>query len=734
MGGGASKGETPEPLPQVPQAPPATFDFAQGGQQGLVQPNPNAPPVKVQVVVPGGFPPGSTFPAQYGGTMFNVTVPPNTLKGAVMNVTVPFQQAQPTYMQVGGQMVDINLVISQFTNIDANGDGKLSLDEFRRGQQNVLGQMYNDQMCCMMFQSLDSNQDGGLDLREYLIGNGVERQAAKAVMDSWRAQRKAVKEQIASERARQKAEREQAKAERELERERARNDRLEYGRGGGFGGGGFGRNNYRTGGGGNVGGGGGGGEVGEYGEEVEEGGEGEEGEEGEEVGMYGAAPQDLPDGGPSFGGDAPKVLAGGFAKRKKADMVVKKIPAKKLQREILDAFKQRFRNSLQFPTPDARVVSLASLQSKKARDPEDITIVTQCSIDRAERLKAMCKSWDGAISCAVHVPAGRDGGFESILKTLLGLHKYVEQECACKLDLQLRQEHVVGDGLYPINALRNVALDAARTERVLLLDVDFEVSAGGNESLKRSARGVRAGAGVALVVPAFELSYGHLGRAAALLSSPKSELEKCEGITGFHIGHFPRGHRATKFQTFFGASEDYEVEYEDCYEPYVVVEKATVPRYDERFRGYGLNKVSQIMALSLTHKFVVSHECFVVSPEMEKSESWKKMYGKVGGVKDPLLAVKVQVLFDHFRSETKVKGGRKKVKADEKKKEKKGGERRGLGKDLVFDFGEPIEAQVIGPKTTSWLAKALTVVVGAGIVAGWAWREQQEEGFGVGIY
>lgn len=69
-----------------------------------------------------------------------------------MNVTVPFAQAQPQYMQVGGQMVDINCVVGQFTNIDATGDGKLSLDEFRRGQQNVLGQMYNDQMCCMMFQ------------------------------------------------------------------------------------------------------------------------------------------------------------------------------------------------------------------------------------------------------------------------------------------------------------------------------------------------------------------------------------------------------------------------------------------------------------------------------------------------------------------------------------------------------------------------------------------------------
>ncbi|GMH82983.1 hypothetical protein TL16_g09445 [Triparma laevis f. inornata] len=573
-----------------------------------------------------------------------------------MNVTVPFAQAQPQYMQVGGQMVDINCVVGQFTNIDATGDGKLSLDEFRRGQHNVLGQMYNDQMCCMMFQSLDMNHDGSLDLREYLMGNGVERQAAKAVMDSWRAQRKAVKSQIASERARQKAEREQAKAERELERERARNDRLERQQYGGVGG--------------------------------------------------------------CLG-----ITTGAFAKRKKENgygKKVKKMNVKKLEAEILKAFKERFKRSLEFKQPQARVISLASLQSKKARSVDDITIVTQCSIDRAERLKAMCKGWGGAISCAIHIPPGKEGGMEKILKTLVELHQFVEKECACKLDLILRQEKEKGDGLYPINALRNAALEGARTERVLLLDVDFEVSAGANEKLKEGAR--KAGPGVALVVPAFELSYDMLGKEEELLVGHKQGLEQCEGISGFHVGHFPRGHRATKFGVFFGAQEDYAVDYEDCYEPYIVVSKSLCVKYDERFRGYGLNKVSQIMALSKTHTFKVSHSTFVISPEMAKSESWQKMYGKSLVAREPLLKVKVQVLFDRFRKEL-----------DSQKFEvKKGKEEdfRGGKSDFVFEFGESIEEQVIGVKAGAWLAKALFVVVGAGMIA----VRVREEYVGVGVY
>ena len=177
-------------------------------------------------------------------------------------------------MMIGHRQIDMNTLIAQFTGTDSNGDGKLSLDELRGGQRNILGPAYNDQMCCMMFQQLDINQDGALDLREYLMGNGVDRGTAKMIMDSWRAQRKAVKEQIASERARQKAEREQLKLQRELERERRRTDRNYHG--GGYHGNNTVHHHHHGGaGGGGVvasGGNGGGGEVDEYGEGGEEAG------------------------------------------------------------------------------------------------------------------------------------------------------------------------------------------------------------------------------------------------------------------------------------------------------------------------------------------------------------------------------------------------------------------------------------------------------------------------------
>ena len=60
-------------------------------QQGGV-PMPNGmPSPQIQVMVPGGFPPGSTFPAQYGGQLFNVTVPPGVVKNTLLTVQVPVQ-------------------------------------------------------------------------------------------------------------------------------------------------------------------------------------------------------------------------------------------------------------------------------------------------------------------------------------------------------------------------------------------------------------------------------------------------------------------------------------------------------------------------------------------------------------------------------------------------------------------------------------------------------------------
>jgi glycosyltransferase-like protein LARGE len=209
------------------------------------------------------------------------------------------------------------------------------------------------------------------------------------------------------------------------------------------------------------------------------------------------------------------------------------------------------------------------------------------------------------------------------------------------------------DGLYPVNSLRNAALAAARSDLVFLLDVDFVPSSGLHarllggrqcDLLPKALSGGNGRAPVALVVPAFEVreSVTHAWDQEAL-------REACDASTakGFHVDHFPQGHRATNFIRWHRQSriEDggdlhlveiehglqaYRVDYEEHFEPYIVVSRSRVPMYDERFRGYGLNKISHLYEVNMRgfDFCVIDHlDAFVIAEEHPKSQSWELMYG-----------------------------------------------------------------------------------------------------------
>merc|ERR1712195_297049 len=104
-----------------------------------------------------------------------------------------------------------------------------------------------------------------------------------------------------------------------------------------------------------------------------------------------------------------------------------------------------------------------------------VTIVTQLSIDRLHRLRAMCSTWAGPVSAAVYVDSTMD--CESLKQQLTEFHQHIDAAASCRLDISLvhaaESAESNYDQMYPINALRNAALDQASTALVFLLDVDF---------------------------------------------------------------------------------------------------------------------------------------------------------------------------------------------------------------------------------------------------------------------
>ena len=100
----------------------------------------------------------------------------------------------------------------------------------------------------------------------------------------------------------------------------------------------------------------------------------------------------------------------------------------------------------------------------------DITLVTQTSLDKFDRLSNMLGRWDGPISCAVYL---RD------MKEILQLNLLMQQQDEkfynlVTIHVLLEKEPVNPD--YPINLMRNLALFNIETEMFLLIDVDFATS------------------------------------------------------------------------------------------------------------------------------------------------------------------------------------------------------------------------------------------------------------------
>jgi hypothetical protein len=206
--------------------------------------------------------------------------------------------------------------------------------------------------------------------------------------------------------------------------------------------------------------------------------------------------------------------------------------------------------------------------SESPADPAtDITIVTQLSIERLPRLEMLLERWGGFISAAVYI--------KDVEEDMVTLNEFRQSEAVQKyVDIHLMfAVEFMPD--YPVNPLRNFALTRARTNFVLLLDVDLIPNPGARESLVKllamyKDRG-RNTSRIAFVVPAFEVNMG--------VSPPKDKAELMVHLdqqkalpVHFHI--FKPAHGPTDYPHWYKAVKPYRTKYEILYEPYLLVDKS----------------------------------------------------------------------------------------------------------------------------------------------------------------
>lgn len=233
---------------------------------------------------------------------------------------------------------------------------------------------------------------------------------------------------------------------------------------------------------------------------------------------------------------------------------------------------------------------------------DDVTLVAQLSMDRLQMLEMICRHWEGPISIALYMS---DAEAQQFLRYALGSDTLMSRK-------NIGYHIVYRDGqFYPVNYLRNAALQQVKTPYVFLSDIDFLPMYGLYEYLKKAASTMDITTEKkALVVPAFETQRYRL-------QFPKSKAELLSMLDmgtlfTFRYHVWPKGHAPTNFAKWRTATTPYPVKWELDFEPYVVVQR-NIPAFDQRFMGFGWNKVSHIMELDAQgFEFVVLPNAFII--------------------------------------------------------------------------------------------------------------------------
>ncbi|ETE68930.1 Glycosyltransferase-like protein LARGE2, partial [Ophiophagus hannah] len=219
-------------------------------------------------------------------------------------------------------------------------------------------------------------------------------------------------------------------------------------------------------------------------------------------------------------------------------------------------------------------------------DEIDVTLIAQLSMDRLQMLEAICKHWTGPISLALYMS---DAEAQQFLR-------YAQASEVLSNRRNVAYHIVYKEGqFYPVNFLRNMALKNAQTSHVFLMDIDFLPMYGLYDYLRSSIMQLELPPKkVALIVPAFETLHYRL-------NFPKSKAELLTmldmgSLYTFRYHVWPQGHAPTDYAKWRTATVPYQVEWQPQFEPYVVVRR-DCPLYDQRFVGFGWNKVSHIMEL-----------------------------------------------------------------------------------------------------------------------------------------
>ncbi|EFA82247.1 putative glycosyltransferase [Heterostelium album PN500] len=223
------------------------------------------------------------------------------------------------------------------------------------------------------------------------------------------------------------------------------------------------------------------------------------------------------------------------------------------------------------------------------------------SVDRLERLAWMADKWRAPISAAVYIQ--NDTEIEAIANLIRGSYSVTQF-----VDIHLLYAN---NTRYPINTLRNLSIKHAETDWVLLMDADFIPPISLYKNIVQHTYKVPRDELTAFVIPSFASSLDRFKIPDDKLDLLK-EIKK-KTIVPTNLNVCPKCHTPSNYTRWYKEKDTYEAKYQWVYEPYLVYRKIDAEPFDERLKGYGFDKNSQVFGMAVKgFKFVVLPECWIV--------------------------------------------------------------------------------------------------------------------------
>lgn len=164
--------------------------------------------------------------------------------------------------------------------------------------------------------------------------------------------------------------------------------------------------------------------------------------------------------------------------------------------------------------------------------------------------------------------------------------------------------------IYPINALRNLAIRNVKTTHFFMSDMDMWPSPNLHDVLQTLPSYILSDDMFAGIIPAFEVKKPDcvsledcVSKTIPLLPSTKQELIGCLKNQSCFLYREMKSTHNYLFEKWFLSDCPYYYSLVSCWfnsiqEPYVVVKKSDkLPLFDERFVNYGFNKITWLRHL-----------------------------------------------------------------------------------------------------------------------------------------